>query len=69
MIKIAFKFTFLGIEFSRDKEQNIKGMEKRKMSIHKLTKQQKKFKHAVKICHKTKTIEAFSRCMHKKLRR
>ena len=47
-----FKFTFLGIEFSRNKERKItERMEASKMSRHKLTKQQKRFQKCVRKAH------------------
>lgn len=66
-----FKFTFLGIEFSRNKEQIVnERKEEHKMSHHKLTKQQKKFQKAVKKCHyRTFAPHTFGKCMRRELRK
>lgn len=68
---MSFKFTFLGLEVnncesvkeishSRSNQQEKKG----------LTKQQKKFKRKVQLCHKlTDTKEKFGKCLSRELRK
>lgn len=65
---MGFKFTLLGIEFTRNKEIEVE-KEKASPSKNKLTSQQKRFKEAVDKCHKrTKKTQSFGDCMQKELK-
>lgn len=62
---MSFKFTLLGIEFSKNNKK-LGGS----MSRKRTTSQRKKFSKAVKKCHKaTTTKEAFGSCMRKELKK
>lgn len=66
--KMGFKFTFLGFEFSRNKEHLVR-KEESKMSHHKLTRQQKKFGKCVRKAHfNTYHPSSFGRFMSKCLK-
>ena len=67
---MSFKFTLLGLEFSKGSpacaDVNIEKREK--MAKKKLTPQQEKFKKSVVSCHaSTKTKEDFGKCLSEKL--
>lgn len=66
---MSFKFTLLGLEFSKDCPDCIDtNIEKEKMAKKKLTTQQEKFKKAQFKCHKTTTSpKEFGSCMKEAL--
>ena len=61
---MAFKFTLLGLEFSKNESACADvNIEKEKMVKKKLTPQQEKFKKYSKICHKEPTKQKYYDCM------
>ena len=63
-MKIVFKFTLLGIEFSRNKR--LEGEMPRK---RKAVNQRKKFAKYSRICHKEPTQDKYYKCMSKNLKK
>ena len=71
MIENLFKFTFFGIEYSKNNAERkiTEGTEEQKMSRHKLTRQQKRFQKAVRKCHHTTFApRTFGLCMKRELK-
>ena len=65
---MSFKFTLLGLEFSKSPTCADVNIEKEKMAKKKLTPQQEKFKKAQAKCHRTTTSpKDFGTCMSENL--